>query len=237
MIKCLIVDDEPLALDLLEDNIRRIPFLELRAKLRNPLEAVELLKKEKIDLLFLDIQMPGITGVQFLKTLKDPPMVIFVTAYEKHALEGFELNVVDFLLKPVSFERFLKAVSKANDLYVLKEQATTENAKASDHFFVHSEYKLTKIMFKDILYIEGLKDYVKIFTVGNAKPLLTRLNLKQIEEKLSSGKFFRVHKSYIVSIDTIKSVKKTTIYIGDNEIPIGDNYKEDFFRLLGAEKL
>jgi DNA-binding LytR/AlgR family response regulator len=235
MIRCLIVDDEALALDLLEDNIRHVSFLELAGRCRNGFEAMEILQKEKIDLVFLDIQMPDLSGIQLLKTLRAKPLVIFTTAYEKYALEGFELDVVDYLLKPFSFERFLKAVSKAQDYLRIQEGAVKEAvSRETESLFVKSDYKLVKIDIKDILYIEGLKDYIKIYT--GEKPVITLHSMKAIEEKLPPSDFFRVHRSYIINIRKIKYVRRNFVSVGDKEIPIGENYRDGFLKLLDLNK-
>src|SRR6185312_7699942 len=163
MMQCIAVDDEKLVLDLLIDNIRQVPYLQLVKACRNAMEAIEVLQKEKVDLIFLDIQMPRLSGLQLIQTLQQPPMVILVTAYEQYALEGYNLNVVDYLLKPVSFERFLKACNKAKELFDLKkDKSVTPKEELPDHIFVNVEYTLVKILFSDILFIEGLKDYIKI---------------------------------------------------------------------------
>lgn len=248
---CLAIDDESLALDLLEDNIRKVPFLNLVARCRNAFEAVDHLRREAIDLIFLDIQMPGLTGVQFLQSLgPNPPMVIFVTAYEQYALEGFNLDVVDYLLKPVSFERFLKAVNKAHELHHLRaagghaaetppEAPAAETAAAStpvgDYLFVNADYSLVKIRLSDITYVEGLKDYVKIYQEGHTRPVITRLTMKALEEKLPTGRFLRVHKSYIVSLDKIESIRNLRIKIGAVQVPVSEHYSEAFFKALGTE--
>jgi DNA-binding LytR/AlgR family response regulator len=233
--KCLAIDDEPLALELLEDNIRKIPFLEYAGGCRNALEAMAMMEKEKVDLLFLDIQMPGLTGIQFLQGMLHPPMVIFITAYEQYALEGFNLAVVDYLLKPVSFERFLKAVNKAHEMHRLRkndaasEPPETDTNAPNKYLFVHSDYSLVKIRIADITHIEGLKDYVKIHLLSQSKPMIVRLTLKSIEDKLSSEDFIRVHKSYIVSFDKIELIRNQKIKIGNTFVPISDFYSEAFF--------
>ena len=244
---CLAVDDESLALDLLEDNIRKVPFLNLVQRCRNAFEATEVLHRERIDLMFLDIQMPGLTGVQFLQSLgANPPMVIFVTAYEQYALDGFNLDVVDYLLKPVSFERFLKAASKAYELYHLKTEGVPRSETLAgpilaapsvpgDHLFVNADYALVKIRLAEITYIEGLKDYVKIFLDSATRPVITRMTLKALEEKLPTGRFLRVHKSYIVSLDKIESVRNLRIKIGPVHVPVSEHYSETFFKALGTE--
>ncbi|MCA0230073.1 MAG: LytTR family DNA-binding domain-containing protein [Bacteroidetes bacterium] len=233
-LRCIAVDDEPLALELLEDNIRQVPFLELVASCHNAFEAMDILHEQGADLIFLDIQMPGITGVQFLKSIQGQnttPMVIFITAYEQYALEGFELDVVDYLLKPVAFERFLKSVNKAYDLFKLHQQTPTE--QTSTHFFVNANYALVKIRYDEILYIEGLKDYVKIYLSSARHPVITRMTLKGIEQKLPSHEFMRIHKSYIVSLDKIQSVRNLKIHIGEAVIPVGEQYVEEFMKAIG----
>lgn len=236
MMRCIAVDDEALALDLLEDNIRKIPFLTLVKRCKNAFEAHEAVMKENIDLIFLDIQMPGISGVQFLQSISAPPLVIFITAYEQFALEGFNLDVVDYLLKPVSFDRFLKAANKAHELFNLKNhpQPTPD---AVEYLFVNSEYNLIKINVKDIVYIEGLKDYIKIFISTATRPIITRMSLKLIEEKLPSDKFIRVHKSYIVSVDKIVSIRKGKISINNIQVPISEHYKENLYRFIDPKSL
>lgn len=232
-LRCLAVDDEPLALELLEDNIRQIPFLELVGSCHNAFEAIDFIHETPVDLLFLDIQMPGITGVQFLKSLQGPtmPMVVFITAYEQYALEGFALDVVDYLLKPVAFERFMKAANKAFDLHKLRQQNPPE--ANVNHFFVNANYALVKVRFEEINYIEGLKDYVKIYVTSAKYPIITRMTLKGIEQKLPSTRFMRVHKSYIVSLDKIQSVRNLKIHIGEAVIPVGEQYVDDFMKAIG----
>jgi DNA-binding LytR/AlgR family response regulator len=236
MLNCIAVDDETLALDLIEDNIQKVPFLNLVKRCKNPFEAIEILQKEDIDLIFLDIQMPGITGVQFLQSLTNSPMVIFVTAYQQYALEGFNLNVIDYLLKPLDFERFLKAVNKASELHNLKHKSlgnegVTESKTST--IFVNADYSLVKIKTDEITFVEGLKDYVKIHLNTTNKPIVTRMTMKSVEEKLSSTEFFRVHKSFIVSLDKIESIRNLKIKIGNAQIPVSESYSEDFFKLIG----
>lgn len=233
---CIAVDDEPLALELLADNIAKIPFLNLIATCRNPFEAMEVLNNEQVDLIFMDIQMPGLTGIQFLQSATISPLVIFITAYEKYALEGYNLNVVDYLLKPVSFDRFLKAVNKAYDLFNLKNKSQTNPANVPDYIFINSEYNLLKINLSDILYIEGLKDYVKIFVSKQDRPILSRMNIKAVEEKLPSERFIRVHKSFIISTDKIESIRKSRIRIGEAEVPLSDNFKDELMKYVHPDK-
>ncbi|MBE7176487.1 MAG: response regulator transcription factor [Mucilaginibacter polytrichastri] len=221
--RCLLVDDEKLALELMADNIARINFLEVSATCRNAVDALTVLHQQPIDLVFLDIQMPGISGLQFLQSLPNPPLTILVTAYEQHALEGFDLNVVDYLLKPVSFERFLKAAGKAVELFRLRAQS--RQSEQNGQIFVNAGYSLVNVNVEDILFIEGLKDYVKIH-LKNAKPVVTRASLHSLVEKLPAGKFMRVHRSYIVAMKHIGSVQKQRFVIDGQEIPIGELYRE-----------
>ncbi|HEX4851066.1 MAG TPA: response regulator transcription factor [Puia sp.] len=235
MLRCLAVDDEPLALDLLEDNIRQVPYLQLVAKCRNALEAIEILQKEKIDLVFLDIQMPGLTGLQLIQSLTNRPMFILITAYNQYALEGYNLDVIDYLVKPVSFERFLKATNKAWEYFKLKNQPTpagNEPNTEPEYFFVNAEYSLVKVELDDIIVIEGLKDYLKIHLANN-KPLIIRMSMKSIEEKLPAKKFLRVHKSYIISIPRISSIRKGSVFLGSMEVPLSDNYKDALLQAIG----
>jgi DNA-binding LytR/AlgR family response regulator len=233
-----VIDDENLALDLIEDDILKVPFLQLVKKCKSGIEALDVLQTEKIDLLFLDIQMPDISGIQFLKSLPHKPLVIFTTAYEKYALEGFELDVVDYLLKPYSFERFLKAVNKAQEhLSILEKNPALPSAEEisfSNHFiFVKSDYKLVKIEIAEIQYIESLKDYIKII-VGD-KPVVTLSSMKAIEEKLVAPDFIRVHRSFIVNLRKIQYIHRNFVKVGDKEIPIGDNYKENFLQVINQK--
>lgn len=235
MLKCIAVDDETLALDLLEDNIRQVPFLKLVKRCKNAFEAAEVLQTDSIDLIFLDIQMPGITGLQFLKTLTTKPMVIFITAYKNYAHEGFELDVIDYLVKPVAFERFLKAVNKASEYYHLRKGQPANVEK--EYMFVYSEYNLVKINISDILYIEGLKDYIKIHLSTAPRPVITRLSIKAMEENLPSGKFTRTHKSFVVAVDKIVSIRNNRIKLNNSEVPLSEHYKESFFRLVDPRTL
>lgn len=228
--KCVAIDDEPLALALLADNIRQVPSLQLVASCGKAMEALTVLNQQEVDLIFLDIQMPGLTGLQFLQSLSVRPMVILITAYEKYALEGFNLDVIDYLVKPVPFERFLKACNKARDFFRLKNSAPP--AEQPDYFFVNAEYGLIKIVISEIVLIEGLKDYLKIH-LADGKNLVIRMSLKSIEEKLPPNKFFRIHKSYIVSISHITSIRKSSVFLGERELPLSDHYKEDLLNVIG----
>lgn len=225
MMNCIAVDDEKLVLDLLVDNISQVPFLNLTGRCRNAMEAADLLHKEKIDLVFLDIQMPGLSGLKFVQSLKNPPMIIFVTAYKEHALEGFDLDAVDYLLKPVSFERFLRACNKAYELFQLQQKPPAKSEQPG-YFFVYVEYNQVKIIISEILYVEGMKDYVKIFLDSSTKPVITKMSLKALEEKLTAYRFVRTHKSYLISADKVTSIKRDLVCVGDKELPVSETYKQ-----------
>ncbi|HLX67377.1 MAG TPA: LytTR family DNA-binding domain-containing protein [Puia sp.] len=236
MLNCLAVDDERLVLDLLVDNIRKVPFLQLAGRCKNAMEAAEAMQKDKIDLLFLDIQMPGLSGLKFMETLYKPPMVIFVTAYKDYAFEGFNVDAVDYLLKPVSFERFLRACNKAHELFNQQSRGPQiqplQPPPPPDYFFVFVEYQQVKVMLREILYIEGMKDYVKIFLASSSKPVITKMSLKALEEKLSGRGFIRTHKSYILSADKVTAVKRDLVCIGPIELPLSESYRAGIDQLL-----
>ena len=232
MMSCLVVDDERLVRELLEDNIRQIPYLQLAGSCKNALEAAEILQNTVTDLLFLDIRMPRLNGLQFLQSLQKPPLVILVTAYEQYALEGFDLNVVDYLLKPFPFERFVKACNRAHDLFALRNKDKQVAGASLEEFFVHVEYTLVKIIVSDIAYVEGLKDYIKIHLTSSPKPVLTRMSMKAIEEKLPPGGFIRTHKSFLVAVRKITAIKREMVCIGSVEIPIGEMYKANVSRIV-----
>ena len=234
----LVVDDEPLARELMEDNVSRVPFLKLAGSCSNGIEAQTALQKKQIDLVLLDIQMPGQTGIQFLQSLKSPMLAIFITAYEKYALEGYSLDVVDYLLKPVSFDRFLKAATKAHEIFDLRTRLLP-GRRAMDFIFVQADYNLVKVNLSDVSHIEGLKDYVKIHLVSTTRPVITRMSMKVLEESLPAEKFMRVHKSFIISIDKIISIRKGRIKIGTTDVPLSDGYSEKFYHHISpvrAEK-
>ncbi len=246
MVNTLIIDDEPLALDVLETYIAKMPELNLVARCSNALEANELLRKHQIDLIFLDIQMPQVSGVDFIKALPNPPMFIFTTAYSNYALEGYELNAIDYLLKPISMDRFMKAVNKALAQFELhhREDAAGEAGAAGgeageEFFFVKADKKLVKIKYDEILYIEGLKDYVIIrLEVGRVVTLQT---MKSLEDKLPATKFKRIHRSYIVSIDKIHAVDGTSVDVYEKgiikQLPIGKNYRDEILEIVNKNKL
>ena len=240
--KCVIIDDEPLAVDVIENYVQQVGGIEIVAKCNNPLDAFTILNKNQVDLIFLDIEMPNLTGIELVKTLDNIPQFIFTTAYPQYALEGFDLNATDYLVKPIPFNRFLKAISRAKEKFEL-ENKTIEKIRSIPHkqdsinkdfIFVKSEYDNVKINTADIMYMQGLKDYIKIILVNSNKSILTLSSFKDIQEKLSVNQFIRVHRSYIVNTSFIKSIQKTKIVIDDIRIPIGETYKDEVFKRLGV---
>ena len=228
-LKCIAIDDEPFALEMIADDIQKVPYLELVNTFSSPFEAWELINSGQIDLVFLDIQMPTLTGTQFLRSLIQPPMVIFTTAYQQYAMEGYDLNVIDYLLKPIPFDRFLRATNKAYELYTLRHKEVAEtHTPEIDYVVINADYKKIKLFYQDILFVEGLKDYVKIFTVNDNKPILTRSNLKAMEGRLPAQFFCRVHNSYIVSLQKITAFQKSKIEIGRVEVPVGSRFLPAF---------
>jgi len=234
-----VIDDEHPARDVLEKHISGVDALELSGSCTNAVEALSFLQSNTVDLLFLDIQMPHILGTNFIRTLKNPPKVIFTTAYRKYAIEGFELNAVDYLLKPISFDRFLQAVNKVLELNL---QSNVKNSSAENHtepaqpfLYLRVDRKMIKVLFNDILYIEGLRDYIRIFTTS--KTIITKHLLSSLEEMLPSDAFLRIHRSYIISISKIDSFNSDTIEIGKKELPIGRLFKHDVNKLLNASSL
>jgi DNA-binding LytR/AlgR family response regulator len=238
-IRCLIVDDEPLALDLIEDYVLKTPFLELVNKFSSPFQAIDALQNEKVDLIFLDIQMPGLSGIDFSKLLQNGPKIIFTTAYSQYALEGFKVDALDYLVKPINYQEFLKASNKALTWFSLIEQNSDSKSvePSITSIFVKSEYKLLKVELSDILYIEGLKDYVKIYLKEQSKPILSLMSLKTLEEKLSPEQFMRVHRSFIVNLSQISRIERNRIVFGSVYIPIADSYKEPFQEFLNKKFL
>lgn len=237
-INCIAVDDEPLALDVIAHHAGKIPFLNLKAKVNNAFEALELLHKEKFDLVFLDIQMPELTGFELWRSLQNKPLVIFTTAYPNYALESYELDAVDYLVKPIPFERFLKAVNKAKQrLTSIQEipETTTVNANSQDFIFVKTEYKTVKIFLDDILYVESVKDYVS-FQLKSEK-ILSLLSMKTLEDSLPKELFIRVHRSFIIAFNKIEEIERNNIVINKKLIPIGDNYRESFKVIIDGKKL
>lgn len=233
MIRTIAIDDEPLALQLVKGYVQKTPFLELLASFDNPLDAMEFLSGNSVELIFLDIQMPDLTGIEFTRILENRPKIIFTTAYEKYALEGFKLEAVDYLLKPFSYEEFLKAAKKAEKLIRLERAERQEVIESNNEFlFLKSEYKIRRINFNEIKYIEGLKDYVKVFLQNEDKPILSINSLKALEAKLPESKFMRVHRSFIVNLEKIDTIERSRIVFGKIYIPISDQYKDQFQEYL-----
>ena len=233
---CIVVDDENMGRKLLEENVRQIPFLNLVASCKNAFEAMEQLQSNSIDLIFLDIQMPGMLGTQFIQTLAKKPLVIFVTAYDNYAVESYQLDAVDYLMKPVSLERFSLAANKAYQLFKLQKPAVATAAAPQealeDFFFVNVEYSLVRISIPQISHIEGLKDYVKIYLDGERRPVLTKTTMKSLEAKVMPHGFMRVHKSFIVNLRKIESIKQQRIKIGTFDIPVSDSHAADLMEKL-----
>lgn len=241
MISCLIIEDEPLARNLMTEYVNKIPYLRLIQACSNPIAALEILRSEPVDLLFLDIQMPELTGISLLKTLRKKPFVILTTAYSQYALEGYELDVVDYLLKPITFERFLKAVDKvsqrtnASTMQAVQPRNEVAATASRTYVFVKDGTKLVKVFFDDILYVEGMKDYVTIYTVNQKITTLQRL--KVLEEQLPAESFFRIHHSFIVAIRAIDAVHKGEVTIGNRQIPISESYRKAFRDFIESRQM
>ena len=229
-IRCIIVDDEPLAIEILESYVARVEQLQLVGTFRNAVSAFTFLQQHSVDLIFLDIQMPKLSGIDFLKTLKHPPKVIFTTAFRDYALQGFDLEVVDYLLKPIPFDRFLKAVAKvlhhpANSIGTAKQDVVTDN-----YVYFKVDKKMIKTKMADVLYIESIKDYVKVKTPE--KEIVTQQKISYLEESLPREQFLRIHRSFIVNLEKIDAYSATDVEIGKHSIPIGRNYKNDVMKIL-----
>lgn len=229
ILNCWIVDDEPLALSLLESYVQKTAFLRLTGKYSNALSAMRQISEGKVDLLFLDIQMPGINGMEFARTISHRTRVIFTTAFSEYALEGYKVSALDYLLKPFSFDEFLAAARKALEWFEMAaSKPAAEAARENIGIFVKSEYRLLHVLYEDILYIEGLKDYVKIYIESEVKPILSLMSLKLLEEELPADRFIRVHRSYIIHRNKISSINKNRIIIDKKQIPIGETYRKQF---------
>ncbi len=222
-LNCIIIDDEPLAADLLASYAKKTLFLNLIGVFNSAVEGVKAIRENRVDLIFLDIQMPELSGLEFAKILPKETKIIFTTAFSQYAIDGYKANAVDYLMKPISYDDFLDASNRALDWFQTTHQA--ENASTDRFIFVKSEYKLVKIMFDDILYIEGVKDYVKIYLNNDHKPIMTLMNMKKIEESLPKPEFMRIHRSYIVHMKKIDGIDRFRVVIGDAVLPISDSYK------------
>ncbi|MBX2961427.1 MAG: response regulator transcription factor [Cyclobacteriaceae bacterium] len=234
-LNCLIIDDEPVARKGLEEYVNEVDFLHLAGKCENAVKASALLHDGKIDLLLLDIHMPKLSGIEFLKTLKNPPMVIFTTAYSEYALEGYSLDIIDYLVKPIPFERFLKAVQKARDFYVLKQKAEATTAAPQEYFFIKCDHKFEKVKFSDVLYIEAMQNYCIIHTAE--RKMITYITFSGLESQLPTDRFLKVHKSFIVALDKITAVDGNEIVIGNSWIPVSRNLKDDVMQKIMGNNL
>lgn len=234
--RCLIVDDEPLARQVLKEFVDRVPFLEVVGNCGSATEAIDLMNNTPVDLIFLDIHMPRLSGLDFISSINNPPQFIFVTAFSEYALQGFNVNATDYLMKPVPFDRFLKAVYKAYELHRLRSKATVNTeSDNSKYLLVKSGYQTIKVILDSILYIEGLKDYVKIHTEGK-KPILSLLTMKGLVASLPSSGFIRIHKSFIVSTARISTISRNRVLIGERWLPVGEIYRDEFRRRLFSEQ-
>ncbi len=222
-LNCIIIDDEPLAADLLASYAKKTLFLNLIGVFNSAVEGVKAIRENRVDLIFLDIQMPELSGLEFAKILPKETKIIFTTAFSQYAIDGYKANAIDYLMKPISYDDFLDTSNRALDWFQTTHQA--ENASTDRFIFVKSEYKLVKIMFDDILYIEGVKDYVKIYLNNDHKPIMTLMNMKKIEESLPKPEFMRIHRSYIVHMKKIDGIDRFRVVIGDAVLPISDSYK------------
>lgn len=234
---CALVDDEPLALELLGSYVEKTPMLQLQGKYSSAVMAMRQLTETPVDLLFLDIQMPDLNGLEYSKLVPPETRIVFTTAFDQYAIDGYKVNALDYLLKPISYNDFLTAVHKAVEWFELKRNIKPDTEPAADFIYVKSEYKLVRIDLNDILYIEGLKDYIKIYTESSPRPVLSLMSMKSMEENLPSDRFMRVHRSYIVQKNKIQVVERGRIAFGKNYIPVSDNYKQDVQNYLNTHTL
>lgn len=236
MISCIAIDDEPLALRQIAGYIEKTPFLELAATFESALEALNFLNKNKIDLMFVDIQMPDLSGMDLVKSLDEKPEIIFTTAFSEYAVEGFKVDALDYLLKPLDYASFLKAANKAQSHFEKSKIGTEELNTNANHLFIKSDYKIIRLELDKILYIEGMREYVRIH-LENAKPVMTLISMKKIEQKLPSSQFMRVHRSFIVNLDKITTVEKSRIVFDKEYIPVSEQYKETFQKFIDEQFL
>ncbi|HZE86214.1 MAG TPA: LytTR family DNA-binding domain-containing protein [Puia sp.] len=233
MIKCIIVEDEVLAQDVIQSHLRKIDRLELVGVYRNAPEAMEALTNQEVDVMFLDIRLPGMSGLNFLRSLTDPPLVVLTTAYAEYALESYEFSVIDYLLKPISFERFSRAVSKITDGRLFSQVSKERDRSMEDHIFIKSNSKFFKVNFSEIVYVQGMKDYLKIHTPEYT--LVTHQTMNELEKILPARQFIRIHKSYIVAIARIRTIYGNSVELGNTTIPIGINYKDNVMAMIGKK--
>ena len=228
MLNCLLIDDEPLALQLLEDFVSKTPYLNLIGKFEEPLQALSILESQQIDLLFLDIKMPDISGIDFYRSLVHKPEVIFTTAYSEFAINGFELKAMDYLLKPISFEKFITACNRVKGFI----ESRNKKDKGKEFFFINVSHKMHKIFYDDILYLEGYKDYTKVHLISLPNPLLILHNLKYFEDLLDKKQFIRIHRSYMISLRKLNTISRKSVSIDATQLPVSDNYRESFFAVI-----
>lgn len=233
-LNCLIVDDEPLALELIQSYVERIPFLNLIASCSNAIEATEVVKNNTIDLAFLDIQMPGVSGLELAKVMDSKTLIVFTTAFDNYAIDGYKVNAIEYLLKPFTFEEFYNSANKAHLIF---EERHNANASENQFLFVKTEYRIQRIDINSILYIEGLKDYVKIYIQHENKPILSLMSLKSVVENLPSNKFMRVHRSFIVNLTKVQTIERSRIVFGNVYVPISDNYKAEFWEYINKQMI
>ena len=239
MIRCIIIDDEPLALQQMEGYIKKIPYLELVAACQSAIEAKEILENEKIDAIFCDINLPELNGLDFVKSLENPPMVVFTTAYSEYAVEGFQLNAIDYLLKPFGCEEMKRAAEKLKKRHdALRSLQEVSQIDEDDAIFLKTEYKIVRINISQIRYVEAMSEYLRIYLAGNPRPIIVLLSMKKMEERLPSRTFMRVHRSYIINLKMIQEISKNRISLGDEtEIPIGDSYRDQFNAYINSKFL
>jgi two-component system, LytTR family, response regulator len=228
--KCIVVDDNKMSRTMVKQLIEQVSFLELKAECENPVEAFNYLKKEEVDLVFLDIEMPTMTGLELIRNLEKRPIIILITAKKDYAVEAFELNVADYIIKPVTLSRFMVAVDRAKELFQSKDQKIITNEKEKDYIFVRSNSLLTKVRISDIIYVQALGDYVNIFT--KEKRLTVHITLKGMEEKLPKDKFYRLHRSYLTSLNHIDNIEEGTVYVGKHPLPIGEQFKKELLKRI-----
>ncbi|MEL7341085.1 MAG: LytTR family DNA-binding domain-containing protein [Bacteroidota bacterium] len=233
--KTLIIDDEPLAREGLAEYVKQIAFLELHGLCESPMEAIGPLASGEVDLMLLDIQMPGITGLDFLKSLENPPITIFTTAYPSYALEGYQLDVLDYLVKPITFQRFLKAANKAHKQWQLEQNVPRRDRTADDHFFIKVESQYEKIRYEEILFVEALQNYVCLYTPE--RRYTTLLTMKAVEEALPNAQFMRVHRSYIVALDKIDTLKGYELLVGEHKVPVSRSHREAVHQKVVQDRL
>ena len=244
-LRCCVIDDEPLASGLIRSYIEKTPFLEIAGEFSSPRDAVSTILNNDIDIVFLDIQMPQLNGIEFARIIPADTRIIFTTAYSDYAVEGFRVNALDYLLKPISYEEFLAAARRALAWYEMKHHSDSSKTasqvspadKAGEYIIVKSEYKLVQVRIADILYIEGLKDYVKIYVEGSEKSIMTLLSMKALEQTLPSDTFMRVHRSYIVNLSKIKVIERNRIIFGRTQIPVSESYKDTFAEFIAGRTL